>query len=236
VELRILLTGGSCVLRLDIDAIARSLLEVERGWPEINEELQRMKVGRKGAFTPVLRANMLAAYEYLDELLDRDVEPFTDSGMEHMLALNMRVHYGQDPRLIEQFGRAIDATIDKFNANVEVIANWYWAHYRRGAHPYKLAAETYVSIVGQPQLFLEGNHRTAALIGSWIDMRANCPPFVLSVDNAVAYFVPPSEIKQFADRSTWRGRRRLPQYRQEFGVFWQSHVDAKYVRQVFHCS
>jgi hypothetical protein len=52
-------------------------------------------------------------------------------------------------------------------------------HTRRGDHPYKLAAEAYLSIVGQPQLFTEGNHRTGSLIASWINLHAGYPPFVL---------------------------------------------------------
>ena len=59
-----------------------------------------------------------------------------------------------------EFASAIESNVDKFNAQIEPIAAWYWKHAAQGDHPYKLAAETYVSIVGQPQLFMEGNHRT----------------------------------------------------------------------------
>jgi hypothetical protein len=222
------------MLRFDLAKVARALAEVETAWPRIEAELRRLRLGSKAPFTSRLRCNMVSAYAYVDELLGEGVEPFSDVGMEHMLTLNLRVHYGDDNRLISQFASAIEANIDKFNSNIEVIANWYWRHLRCGDHPYKLAAETYVSIVGQPQLFLEGNHRTAALIGSWIGMRANYPPFVLSVDNAIAYFAPSAEIKQFADRTRWRGRRQLPRYREAFRIFWERHVDSTYVRDLFH--
>jgi hypothetical protein len=55
------------------------------------------------------------------------------------------------------------------------------------------------------------------------------PPFVLSVDNAMAYFKPSAEIKKFADKSTWRGRSRLPKYRECFKKFWEENVDSRYV-------
>jgi hypothetical protein len=216
--------------RLCLPEIDRALLEVEHAWPRIDADLQALKIGRKDPFTSALRCNMLSAYAYLDELLETHIEPFSDAGMEQMLVLNNRVHYGVDQALMAQFAPAIEANIDKFNANVEIIADWYWRHLRRGDHPSKLAAETYVSILGQPQLFIEGNHRTGALIASWIELRADNPPFVLSVDNAVAYFAPSAEIKQFADRSTWRGRQRLPKYRKSFGAFWNSHLEDKYLR------
>ena len=77
---------------------------------------------------------------------------------------------------------------------------------------------------------MEGNHRTGSLIASWINLYAGYPPFVLSVDNAVEYFAPSAAIKQFADKSTWRGRRQLPKYRKSFRAFWEGHVDARYVR------
>jgi hypothetical protein len=153
----------------------------------------------------------------------------SDASLEHLLVLNQRVHYGVDLGLMAQHLPAIIATTEKFNANIEPIIEWHHRHAARGDHPYKLAAETYVSIVGQPQLFLEGNHRTGALIASWVNLYAGLPPFVLSVQNALAYFAPSAEIKQFADRSTWRGRQHLPKYRKSFRVFWEQHCERRFV-------
>jgi hypothetical protein len=216
--------------RLDLYAIDGALLEVERAWPRIDAELRGLHIGRKDPFTAVLRANMLSAYAYLDSLLANDVAPFSPAGFDHMLALNDRVHYGTEAALTAEFASAIESNAEKFNAHIEPIANWYWKHADNGDHPYKLAAETYVSIVGQPQLFVEGNHRTGSLIASWINLVAGYPPFVLSVANAIAYFAPSAAIKQFANRSTWRGRQQLPKYRKSFRAFWEQHVDERYVR------
>lgn len=201
-------------------------------WPLIELELAHHSIGQKDPFTEILRQNMLSAYDHLDHLIRRDIEPFSSKGVAQMLALNNRVHYGTDKALMDEFTLAISANADKFHTNVVAIAKWYRKHAERGDHPYKLAAETYVSILGRPQLFIEGNHRTGSLIASWINLRAGYPPFVLSVDNAVAYFAPSAEIKLFGDRSTWRGRRRLPKYRRSFRDFWEHHVEDKYVRRV----
>ena len=162
-------------------------------------------------------------------MLEQGVAPLSDGSLEHLLRLNEHVHYGTDPGLRAQYQAAIVATEEKFNVNIEPILDWHERHTRHGNNPYKLAAETYVSIVGQPQLFVEGNHRTGALIASWINLYAGLPPFVLSVDNALTYFAPSAEIKQFADRSTWRGRRRIPKYRKSFRVFWEHVVERKYL-------
>jgi hypothetical protein len=52
---------------------------------------------------------------------------------------------------------------------------------------------------------------------------------VLSPSNAVAYFAPSAQIKRFADRSSWRGRARLPKYRKSFREFWEHHVEDGYL-------
>ena len=95
--------------------------------------------------------------------------------------------------------------------------------------PLKAAAEVYVAVLGFPQLFIEGNHRTGNLLANWISMYYGRPPFVLSVENAVAYFKPSKEIKRFANKSTWRGRRRIPKYRASFKKFWEENIDSKFV-------
>ena len=219
-------------LRPNLSAIDESLHEVQKDWPLIDLELAQHRIGRKDPFTECLRQNMLSAYAHLDHLIRRDIEPFSTKGVAQMLTLNNRVHYGNDKALMAEFKSAISANAEKFHTNIGAIARWYRRHADRGDHPYKLAAETYVSILGQPQLFIEGNHRTGSLIASWINLRAGYPPFVLSVANAVAYFAPSAEIKLFGDRSTWRGRRRLPKYRRSFRDFWEHHVEEKYVRRV----
>jgi hypothetical protein len=214
---------------LNLGEIEHALRQVERNWSSIDAQLRSSGVGGKDPFTGFVRGNMLRAYAYLDDLLAEDVMPFSASGFDHMLALNERVHYGDDAQLRTEFARAIEDTAQRFDDQIESIAAWYWKHARRGEHPYKLAAETYVSILGQPQLFFEGNHRTGSLIASWVNMHAGYAPFVLSRQNAIAYFAPSAAIKHFVDKSTWRGRRQLPKYRKSFRAFWEGHVEERYV-------
>jgi hypothetical protein len=214
---------------LDLDAIEASLRQVEQQWPLIDAELVRRGIGRKDAFSAFIGRNMLSAYALLDDLVASQLDPFSREGIGQMLLLNNRVHYGADRVLMAEFVSAIDANARKFYENIEPVVVWYKKHARRGDHPLKLAAETYVSILGHPQLFIEGNHRTGSLIASWINLQAGYPPFVLSVENAIAYFAPSAEIKRFADKSTWRGRRRLPKYRRSFREFWEYHVQTKYI-------
>ncbi len=221
--------GHAVTVRLNLPAIGDALRGIEEHWPDIDAELQRSGIGRKDPFTSMVRTHMLCAYRYLDELVAQQVDPFSEPGKAGMLELNNRVHFGTDAALRDEFVKAIAANNEKFSKNVGPIVGWCEKHMARGDSAYKLAAEVYVSILGQPQLFIEGNHRTGSLIASWINLVADCPPFVLSVDNAVAYFAPSAEIKHFADRSSWRGRARLPKYRKVFLAFWRQHVEEKYV-------
>ena len=215
--------------RLDLRAIDGALREVQEAWPRIDDELERLGIGRKDPFTARLRGHLVSAYALLDELVARRVAPFSADADAHLLALNNRVHYGTDRALRAEYAAAIAATAAQVQAQVAPLADWYRKHARAGDHASKLAAETYVAVLGRPQLFVEGNHRTGAVLASWIHLDAGHAPFVLSAANAIAYFAPSAAIKHFADRSTWRGRARLPKYRKAFRRFWEQHVDRTYL-------
>ena len=201
-------------------------------WSEINDELERRCIGRKDTpFDEVIKMRMMSAYSYLDDLLREQIPPFSEDSIEPMLQLNHRVHYGTDRRLLSEYAKAVEATTEKFYQHIGPIQEWYERHRKWGKHPLKLAAEIYVSILGYPQLYIEGNHRTGSLIANWISVYYGFPPFVLSADNALAYFAPSTEIQSFADKSTWRGQARLPKYRKSFLHFWERHIDNRYLME-----
>jgi hypothetical protein len=216
--------------RLHLQNIASSLKTVEQHWSEIDDELERRGIGRKDPFDAVIKTRMMSAYSYLDDLLRKEIPPFSRESIELMLILNHRVHYGTDRQLLREYAKAVEATSEKFYRHIGPIQQWYQKHIKWGRHPLKLAAEVYVSILGYPQLYIEGNHRAGSLVANWISVFHGFPPFVLSADNALAYFSPSIEIKHFADKSTWRGQARLPKYRQSFLHFWENHIDSRYLR------
>jgi hypothetical protein len=213
-----------------LENIVSSLKTVEVHWEQIDDELDRQGIGRKDTpFDAVLKTRMTSAYSYLDDLLSEQIPPFSMESIEPMLLLNQRVHYGTDRRLLSEYRKAVEATAEKFYRYIGPIQEWYEKHRKSGKHPLKLAAEVYVSILGYPQLYVEGNHRTGSLIANWISVYHGFPPFVLSADNALAYFAPSKEIKSFADKWTWRGQARLPKYRKSFLHFWEKHIDDRYL-------
>ena len=217
------------ILRFNLRNVEKSLLEVERNWDKIDDELDFEKLGRRDTFDSVIRGRMMDAYQRLDKLLWKKIEPFSAEGIPEILELNNIVLCGFDLPLRFEYNQAIQANSEKFMELIDPIEKWYRNHMKSNPHPLKVAAEVYVAVLGFPQLFIEGNHRTGNLISNWISMYYGHPPFVLSVNNAIAYFKPSKEIKRFADRSTWRGRARLPKYRSCFKKFWEENIDSKYV-------
>ena len=213
-------------LRLRLGRIEDELRELQRYFPAINAVLN----SRRDDFTDTVRQNMLTAYEFLDALVAEDLDLFSDEGLEALLQLNHLVLLGRgyDPR---EFGGHITATrgrfFDNFRLYVKPLRRWYRRHETQ--NPYKVAAQVYVGVLSQPQLYQEGNHRTGSLIASGVLLQNGCPPFVLTRQNAVAYFNPSSEIK-FTDKRTINGKLRLPKYQGEFREFLLRNVNQAYVR------
>jgi hypothetical protein len=214
-------------LGLNFGRIEDELIDVQRHFPAINAALNL----RRDDFTDVVRQNMIAAYEFLDAAVRQSVDLFSDEGLEALLQLNHLVLLGRgyDARA---YGRHISTTRQQFFTNfgqyVKPIRRWYRKH--ETENPYKVAAQVYVGVLSQPQLYQEGNHRTGSLIASGILLQNGCAPFVLTRQNAVAYFNPSSEIK-FTDKRSVRGKLRLPKYQREFRTFLTQNVDLRYVRR-----
>jgi hypothetical protein len=213
-------------LRLRLGRIEDELRDVQRHFPAINALLNC----RRDEFTDTVRQNMLTAYEFLDAMVGDDLDFFSEEGLEALLQLNHLVLLGRgyDPRA---FRGHITVTRRQFFANfreyVKPIRRWYRKHEME--NPYKIASQVYVGVLSQPQLYQEGNHRTGSLIASGMLLQNGCPPFVLTRQNAVAYFNPSSEIK-FSDKRTIGGKLRLPKYQRQFRDFLQQNVSQAYIR------
>jgi len=214
-------------LRLRLGRIEDELRDVQRDFPAINAILNC----RRDDFSNAVRENMVSAYEFLDAVIADDIDLFSSEGLEALLHLNHLVLLGRGYSR-QAFDRHITATrsqfFDNFRHYIKPIRRWYRKH--ETANPYKVAAQVYVGVLSQPQLFQEGNHRTGSLIASGILLQNGCPPFVLTRQNAVAYFDPSSEIK-FTDKRTIHGKLRLPKYRHEFREFLQHNLNQAYVRE-----
>jgi prophage maintenance system killer protein len=210
--------------RLELDRIEASLRAVQRDFEKLNEEL----LMRREPLTDQIIGNLLEGYAYVDQLLEDGVEVFSPSGLDHILELNHIVLCGSNESVRLEYGPHLLETRRRFADGIGEIADWY--ERKRGKSAYRRAAGTYVLSVSQPQLFLEGNHRTGALVASYILVQEGLPPFVLTSKNAVAYFNPSTLIKyrhkeKFLDRQYY-----LKKYRRVMQAFLEGSLDKQFLR------
>ena len=212
--------------RLNLDRIEASLRAVQADFDRINEKL----LMRREPLTDQIIGNLLEGYAYVDQLLEDGVEVFSPSGLDHILELNHIVLCGTNDSLRLEYGSHLLETRRRFADGIGAIADHYEAKRHKSAP--RRAAGVYVLSVSQPQLFLEGNHRTGALVASYILVQEGLPPFVLTPKNAVAYFNPSTLIKwrdkeKFLDRQYY-----LKKYRRAFQEFLEDTLDASFLQVV----
>jgi Fic family protein len=81
-------------------------------------------------------------------------------------------------------------------------------------------------VLSEPQLYIEGNHRTGALLMSYILARDGKPPFVFSVD----YFDPSSVIKG-TRKTTFALLFEAPKIKRRFAGFLQEQAQRRYLAE-----
>lgn len=210
------------IFRFNLKEIQKSFDEVQRNFTKINAQIKI----KRDDFDDFVKENMMLAYNHVDYMLEKKIEVFSPYGYSQMLELNHIVLCGDDNKIRKEYSKHIEATREKFNENIVYVKSWYKKHDEDSSK--KIAAEIYVAILTQPQLFIEGNHRTGSLIASWILMQSRKPPFVLNTDNAVAFFNPSAEIKM-SDRTN---KYKLPKYRSQFKDFLNRYIDERYLIRV----
>lgn len=211
---------------LDLNAIESSLRAVQHNFPEINRLL---KTPRDSLDDQVI-TNMMAGYRYADALAADGVDLFAIGASKHFLELNALVLCGTDPHERAREEAHLKATAQRFyeenGGTISDLAAWYALH--RGECVWHRAAGVYVRLLSEPQLFIEGNHRTGALIMSCILIGDGRPPFVLSLENAHGYFDPSTLITK--TKKTPLGMLfRLPKLKCEFAKFLREKADDRYL-------
>jgi len=140
--------------------------------------------------------NLLAGYAYVDALVADGIDVLAMGQLRHLLEMNTLVLCGTDLALRRQYVRHLEATERRFyeepGGGIEDLVEWHARHRCDGVAA--LAAGAATRILSKPQLFVEGNHRTAALVMSYFLLRAQHPPFVLGPDSATGYFGVSAEI------------------------------------------
>jgi hypothetical protein len=212
--------------RLNLQAIEHSLKGVKREFPKINEIIQ----SRRDTMTDEVVENMMAGYAVVSHALYTGVDLLDLRHVKGLLELNHIVLCGLAPESRQEHRKHIEATIERFyqqdEFNIEHILPWYAKHSHQS--PWKRAAGVYIRVLSQPQLYIEGNHRTGALIMSYILARDGEAPFVLSVDNAKAYFDPSTLIKE-TKKSVGMLLTKMPRMKARFAKFLQAQANKAYL-------
>jgi hypothetical protein len=217
--------------RFNLRAIEQSLRDVQREFPKINAMLR----SRRDSMTDEVLDNMMTGYAFIDWAIADDTDLLDPRYVAGLLELNHIVLCGRDPNSRREHRKHLQATAQRFyrqgEFNIDNLLRWHRNHAHESA--WKRAAGTYVRILSQPQLYIEGNHRTGALIMSYILGRDGRAPFVLTVDNAKAYFDPSSLIKE-TQKTTTTLLMKLPRMKKRFARFLEDHANARYVETPPH--
>lgn len=212
--------------RLNVAAIEASLRELSGHFASVNSSLTEPR----DPLDDRIVDNMLLGYRLVDTLIDDDADLFASDQVGSMLRLNNVVLCGNDPERRREHDKHLEATerrfYDEHDGGIGDILEWYEDH--SSESPWKRAAGVFVRILSQPQLFLEGNHRTGALIMSYILLRAGLPPFVLTLDNAVEYFNPSAVVRKTAKKNP-TALFKLPKIKARYAEFLEANADRRYL-------
>ncbi len=210
---------------LDLSAIEASLRAVQRDFARINASLDT----QRDPLRDVVIENLLAGYEYVGSLLAADIDPLARGNSRHLLQLNLLVLCGTSDLAYEDCAPHIRETERRFYddtnpGGVRALMNYLADH--KDDRVCQRAAGVFIQMLSAPQLFIEGNHRTGALVMSYLLCREGRPPFVLSVGNAKAFFDPASLVKGCRKRS-FTALLEIPKLRKRFAAFIEKEADRR---------
>jgi len=173
---------------------------------------------------------MMAGYRFVDQLLAQRVDLLAMGNLKLFLEMNALVLLGSDEGMRAGAAFQLAATEQRFydqeGGGIRDVVEWYDLH--RANSVWRRAAGVYISILSEPQLFIEGNHRTGALAISYILAREGRPPFVLTAKNAKAYLDPSTLITETRKHSLV-ALFRVPKITRYFAKFLKEQADQKYL-------
>jgi hypothetical protein len=185
---------------------------------------------RRESLDPDIVANMMAGYQFVDSLLAQRVDLLAMGNLKLFLEINALVLFGSDVAV--RAGAAFQLAVseqrfyEQEGGGIRDVVEWYDLH--RANSVWRRAAGVYISILSEPQLFIEGNHRTGALVVSYILAREGRPPFVLTAENAKAYLDPSTLITETRKHSLV-ALFRIPKIKRYFAQFLKEQADRRYL-------
>jgi hypothetical protein len=200
--------------RLDLGAIEAALRA------RADDEARYAERTGDAALDADVARRMTEGYALVDAFLAEGRDPLALGQSRALLELNHTVLCGGSPERRAEHAAHLAATEARFYGDHEAGADGFydWLDRHRSGDAAAFAARLYVRIVSSPQLFVEGNQRTAALCASHALLAAGAAPLVVDAALAVA-FAPVARACRAVDRERllaplfgWlaaRGFRRL---------------------------
>jgi hypothetical protein len=214
------------MIQLNLQAIEQSLRAVQREFPKINAQVR----SRRDSLTDEVLDNMMSGYAFVDRAIAHGTDLLDPQYVAGLLELNHIVLCGRDPDNRREHRKHIEATAERFYTqdefNIDNLLRWHRDHAHESA--WKRAAGVYVRILSQPQLYIEGNHRTGALLMSFILAKDGKAPFVLTVKNALAYFDPSTLVKE-TNKTATTLLMKLPRMKKRFAQFLEAQAGGQYL-------
>jgi hypothetical protein len=205
---------------INLPAIESAFRKLQNVFPEINRSLFE----RRDPLDDEVVRNLLEGYAMIDRLIDDGVDLFAMGNLHYWLDLNAIVLCGltgaSSHRLL------LEATEKKFydqpGGGIRDIVEWVGRS--GGKDVWRRAAGVFIRMLSEPQLFIEGNHRTGALIMSYMLAREGRPPFVLTEKNARGFFDPSSVFKKSSKRNMVT-RVKMPGLTRAFAEFLKGQAN-----------
>ncbi|NCN04722.1 MAG: hypothetical protein GW949_03735 [Spirochaetales bacterium] len=209
----------------NIQTIEKALGGFLESFPQINDTLAM----RREDFTPIMINNILEAYTFLNDLLKQKMDLFTPAGLHALLEMNHLVLCGSDQETRSQYYHHLQETRKSFVKKIKPIKDWVLEK-KESTEPYKLATGFYSRMLSQPQLFLEGNHRTGNILLNYLLISKGAAPYIASAADAKLYLDISGDIK-FTDKDRALDNTiKMPGHRKRFQEFL-----AAYTKDEFLC-
>ncbi len=199
---------------------------LQRGFISLNRRLR----DQRDPLIDEVVGNMLAAYAYVDDLLEQETDLFAPGNSRCWIDLNSLTLSGQDSAANRASGH-LHATEEHFygeqSGGIGDVVGWYGRHLGDGV--WGRAAGLYVRMLSEPQLFLEGNHRCGILLASYLLAREGLPPVVVTAECARAFFDVSSTVKQ-VHKHSFSMLFRMPAFRRELIGLFEHEANPAYLR------
>ena len=212
--------------RIALDEVEAALRRLQVEWDELNAQLD----ARRDSFDDRVITNLLDGYAFVDTAVAHGFDLFAMGNLRHLLDLNAIVLCGINRDRRAAYASHAEASARRFyeerDGGIQDVIEWLAAH--ADESPWARAAGVHVRILTKPQLFIEGNHRTGALIMSYILLRDGQPPFVLTSENALAYFDLSRTLRD-TPKSGALPLFRLPGIRQRLDALLRGHANPRFL-------